>query len=66
LLDYPSHIFATVACYPFTSLILSFIISSTLTLSMAKDRIYNMAIKRGHIWKEEPYQEKGSMMLAKL
>jgi hypothetical protein len=42
LLDYPSHLLrllATIACYPFTSPSFSFSISSTLTLSMAKDRI---------------------------
>jgi hypothetical protein len=33
--------FATVACYPFTFLILSFLISSTLTLLMVKDGICN-------------------------
>jgi hypothetical protein len=33
--------FAIVACNPFTTLILSYSISSTLTLPMAKDRIYN-------------------------
>jgi hypothetical protein len=45
-MDYPSHLFAIVACYPFTSLILSFLISSNLTLPMAKDRI---CIANGHV-----------------
>jgi hypothetical protein len=57
LLDYPSHLFSTVACYLFTSLILSFLISSTLTLLMAKDGIYNMPIKRGHPWKKNPVEK---------
>jgi hypothetical protein len=42
LLDYPSHLqhlLATVACYPFASLIFSFHISFTLTLPMVKDDI---------------------------
>jgi hypothetical protein len=33
--------FAIVACYPFTSPSSSFSISSTITLPMAKDKIYN-------------------------
>jgi hypothetical protein len=43
-LDCPSHLqhhFATVACYPFTSVILPYSISSTLTLLMKRDGMYN-------------------------
>jgi hypothetical protein len=37
----PSTLFAIAACYSFTSLILPYSISSTLTLLMIKDGIYN-------------------------
>jgi hypothetical protein len=37
----PPTPFAIVACYPFTSLILPYSISSNLTLRMTRDGIYN-------------------------
>jgi hypothetical protein len=37
----PPKPFATIVCYPFTSLIYYFLISSTLTLPMVKDGIRN-------------------------
>jgi hypothetical protein len=43
LLDYLSQTpFAIVACYPFTSLILPYSVSSTLTLPTIKDGICNV------------------------
>jgi hypothetical protein len=38
----PPTPFAIVACYSFTSLILPYSISSTLTLLISKDEIYNI------------------------
>jgi hypothetical protein len=54
----PPTPFATISCYPFTSPSFSFSISSTLTLPMAKSKIYNMPIKEMPPTEGRPDQER--------